>query len=1670
MFGKSTFGSPSANTSFGFGSAATNANPFGQNQLFGKPATGGFGGPSTSTFSLQPANTSLFPSTQPQQSNLFQNANTTFGTAPTSQSGFGSTGLFGQQQQQSGMFNTSSTFGQQNKPTGFGFGTQTAQPSLFGQQPQQQASTGLFQSSSSNLFGGTSAFGGQQQQQQIGTVIKFNPVTGTDTMMKNGVAQSINTKHHSITCMKEYENKSFEELRLEDYAANRKGPQQQSGFGSTPFGSPASTAPTLFGQTDAQKSAFGQSTGFGQTTSAFGQTTGFGLGNQQQSSGLFNKPTAFGAPTSTTSSFGAFGSTTTSANPFGAASQAKPFGSTTQPLFGTNTTTTQSGGFGTGLFGQTNTQNTTGSLFGKPAQPTAGFGQTNTGFAFPAAASTQSNTLFQNKSLFGTTSTTPGFGQTNTFNTSSTPFGSSFGKPATPSFGTGTTTGFGTALGGQTQGTSLFGSTTTKPSLFGGTGTTGLFSNPSSTFQTNTGFGLGQQQPLQQQLFPPPEQQPASNLALLTSDPFGDAPHLAGLEPKMKDSPPTISATNPKELKSLLDASKKVDASSHTKLKMVPIKGVKDSLFDGISPSHDYVKTNCRRLIFKNRPNSQGDGHSPNASRLDILSQLNSSSENKNKSDEKEKESDKNNLPGSGIRSSPLKLSFENTINNDQSNLNLSDRGQSAQKYILDTSIMKNNIAPEKLNTSNDLDLIDDDPPTSAQPPPKDHPCGIVCTRPEYYTLPSLDELSNFMDENGRCITKGFTIGRKGYGNVYFPDEMDITGLNIDELVHFRYREINVYPDDSKKPPVGEGLNRRAQVTLDNVYPRKLGTNTLIKDVEELLQMNFAEKLRKVTMKKGAKFVDYRPETGSWVFKVDHFSRYGFDDSDEEADANGLTAGAKSKTESALAKKLPADGAQQKPDDRRLSKAGEIKEKEPSKEQLEEHYAMDDDSIILPETDKDLLQQSMYVDRITEEDFFVIPSDMPMPYDRYKTTKSIQVMKSTLFADDERSSDGGSHVSIIRQYLDIPEVEEMQLQRPVLKESIVVPKRRGVLRPKVLKVYNFERVTPPTTEIPSRCLKDVSMFKGKSFKVGWMKGFNFYTLNSKDDEINGQLSINTIDCGDSTKGDVMQEYLKTSLEVVLEESTYNTDSENVPTFKVFGGQSYLEKQTALFRDIMKQFENEQSRYLHSIWTLAEVLWGPGEDSVSYRRHLLSEWLKFNTDVEETASSHDTAQQLFNHLSRFKITEAANLAVEKHYPKLSLLISQLSLTNEAATFLQEQVELWYKNLTAQHITKDMKKIYLLLAGIPHKQEENIFEGIDWKRAFSMHLWYVCPAGAPIEAAIDLYKKAFEEFCYAESPNPHYQSSYDGTAFDILFHLLLLYRNRIHRLSDVLNPATHTDDYLDYRLSWLLLQLFLSLDIGIISKTEIMKLCVSFSNQLETLGQWEWAIFSLLYLEDSAVKKNLIMGILDRNLSPEVNGSTKETEHFLVNKLRIPSEWVHAVKAEKTLPLGRYFEAYVYFAYAADYRKANDIFVEHLMPNLFINEQYDVIKLLVNHIKPGSDEILRWDCEVGLFSDFLDLQEKVISAESDNLLRLQMQLQSINERIPHYRIKTDQQRLCIAEMSKRCASLFKLLHKQFARSFSHSSYHDFIENLCMPPDFEQSEAFQLIDEFDNIKLIT
>lgn len=332
--------------------------------------------------------------------------------------------------------------------------------------------------------------------------------------MKNGVSNNVSTKQHCITAMKEYEAKSLEELRFEDYSANRKGPQAGGVVGGTSlfgaaapstglFGAATSQPSTgLFGQPAENKSLFGSAPstlgGFGQQ-----QNTGFGAAAVQQqptSGGLFGK--SFSAPTATTaSSFSTFNTTNTQSNLFGT----KPFGAQPQTgLFGQPAVSQLS------AFGQPAATGFTG--FGAPAaqQPNSLFGNpTDNKPAFGLPASSASNTGFGG---FGATNTNAGGGlfgqkvQTTSFGfpgqtatTAPTAF-TSFAQPAAGSLfnkaPTQTFTGFGQqaaapTLGGglgMGQNTSLFGNNTAKPGLFGQTQAPSLFGN---TSLGGVGTGMG---------------------------------------------------------------------------------------------------------------------------------------------------------------------------------------------------------------------------------------------------------------------------------------------------------------------------------------------------------------------------------------------------------------------------------------------------------------------------------------------------------------------------------------------------------------------------------------------------------------------------------------------------------------------------------------------------------------------------------------------------------------------------------------------------------------------------------------------------------------------------------------------------------------------------------------------------------------------------------------------------------------------------------------------------------------------------------------------------------------------------------------------------------------------------------------------------------------------------
>lgn len=73
---------------------------------------------------------------------------------------------------------------------------------------------------------------------------------------------------------------------------------------------------------------------------------------------------------------------------------------------------------------------------------------------------------------------------------------------------------------------------------------------------------------------------------------------------------------------------------------------------------------------------------------------------------------------------------------------------------------------------------------------------------------------------------------------------------------------------------------------MDRVWPTDKTTKEPITNPDRIAATNFVLKLQRTCAKLSTQFVDYRPDTGSWVFNVDHFSKYALVDSDDEDEEN----------------------------------------------------------------------------------------------------------------------------------------------------------------------------------------------------------------------------------------------------------------------------------------------------------------------------------------------------------------------------------------------------------------------------------------------------------------------------------------------------------------------------------------------------------------------------------------------------------------------------------------------------------------------------------------------------------------------------------------------------------------------------------------------------------------
>lgn len=477
------------------------------------------------------------------------------------------------------------------------------------------------------------------------------------------------------------------------------------------------------------------------------------------------------------------------------------------------------------------------------------------------------------------------------------------------------------------------------------------------------------------------------------------------------------------------------------------------------------------------------------------------------------------------------------------------------------------------------------------------HPSGIILKRVDYYTIPSLDDLEHLVGDDGSCIVDNFCVGRINYGNLYFDETMDVSGLNIDEIVHFRHKEVNVYPDDDKKPPVGSGLNRKCQVTLEQVWPVDKTTREPIKDPERLLTMKYEEKLRRSTAKMGATFVEYRPVTGSWVFKVDHFSKYGLTDSDEEeVDDKAPVAGSKlqlpvKQVTASKPTQTPSPIGQKQAATTVLSPILPTKQLCTSLADTHATFTIEPKDKTFPAGDLGLdIDEEMDEDDGNEENdllesFEATGGDHLSPSIHLARRAGIdshrvQLMKASLFEKENEEFEDINKLDTMG-YVDYPMLEDMQVDDVKLPRGLHTLRARFKQAPRTittqfdLKGLEFKPEVPVTTgrfsQIPTilraprpktvsvvhcgnvlpyskstiaklnaRCLADIGIFMGRSFRNGWGPRTSMTCLSTlwRSEYANGDVYF----CMEGRTGN------DTSPSVVQRLMIYNKDSPDL--FKV----------------------------------------------------------------------------------------------------------------------------------------------------------------------------------------------------------------------------------------------------------------------------------------------------------------------------------------------------------------------------------------------------------------------------------------------------------------------------------------------------------------------------------------
>ncbi|KAK9460211.1 nuclear protein 96-domain-containing protein [Lipomyces oligophaga] len=1610
LFGQSTSNNSSpfgGGGTFGTTNNTTSTSPFGQANsantsggLFGstanKPATTGFGGFGSTPANNAAANTGFgfgssstpatnqgtivpfdpFKEKDPTSNgtNVFQSIS----CMPVYQK-FSFEELREQDYAQGRRFGNNSGSTAFGKPTGFGTGS-FGQSSTFGQQSNTATNGGLFGSAAngSSTFGAAnSGFGSNNANTASGGLFGQKPATG-------GL------------------------------------------FGSTPN----SNSGGLFGNAGSSNNAFGSTAtpAFGQanTNSTFGSNSTFGAQNNTQS-----KP-AFGAPTSGFGGFGSAANNTSSTSAFGTTAT-PTFGSTgsnsTGGLFGANSSATPSFGQPTGTspnsfggFGSTTSSQpgqTSAFSFGannnnNQAKPTfgSGFGSTSAASTLPAFGQQS-----QQKPAFG-------FGQPATQQPATNTFGSGtglFGNPASNTVSNQSGSLFGTAST-QNSGGGLFASTpnqqnsTTSTGLFGAKPQTGLFGAnqnqaPGSLFGNTsaTSGPLGSQQP--GSMF---SSQPQANNSSLFgssisggiggnptplqvngaqnpygSNPFFNAQGYNGATPGPIATP--ISSTAQKKKPALLPTFKLSPKPPSTpRARATPARSLsvsvgstgsspnlaKSLLFDGLADkailSADTFspRNDIRRLVIDRRvteaellsggsdlgkfkDSSMGEKESTKSVQLPVLS----------------------NLPVSALESQDSKAAAESVTQT----VRIATPDPTSQPQTK-TSTVPSVIESEKVDDNDGY-----------------------WSSPGYRVLAkmSLKDLSRI---------ENFKVGRKGYGEVTFDGFVDLSEFAHPEQIPGQYvlfgkKTCTVYPDDSTKPSVGKGLNVPGTITLEKCFPISRDTKLPIIEVDHPQIPIHIERLKSIP---GTKFITYIAESGTWVFHVDHFSVWGLlDDDDDEPNHNGTA-----NLDYAPVKypEVPLFSAQ--------PTVSEIFDYSPMK--IDVQKVSDPQAHETPDVSN--------VSMMTGYESSPSPS-LPGGWSVQETPlskvllnqKSLDIAKSTAtysapeYAEEEPVSDEE------KGYLDTDDELNAQMNRPSRNVSFEYETDDGNVSDGLIDdadlipfKFKFETGSDWLDQLRFSS-HNQSIWSSKDISRGSALDSNPVSFPSSTDSFRFTFADldKTLFGGlhERSHAGVISPRLENNAPILQDEdNSANSDpllglrlldlnlSHSEIALREEGLPFVSPSKDLTFKDLHSAYSKEDSEMISSIWKLGEILFdnvlvepgfvNPAADislaTQLIRKSNLSIFLEklVSASILDDLQKRSENESIFIFLSGHQIEQACIEAVSSNNLHLATLLPLIGGDEEFRRDIRSQIQDWTEKKTLSQIPLSIRKVYELMsgntaisAGVSGSFNEDVVadicisEGLDWKRAFGLFLWYSVFEEDGLDRAVLSYADAAKSI--QGIPRPLSDDIEVERVSQILFGLLMLFSDGNFTIQEAVATSEANRQNIDYSLSW---ELYIVLcrvkqvrngfsDNSIIAFGD--RLCTDFAKQLEGCGYWKEASFVLLHVSDFAICKRGIQDLLNRHVDEMIEDSL--AEKYISSVLHMPKKMILTAKALHARTNQKYLDEVRYLLEADEWIDAHSVVINIVGPKAVISEEYDELLELISRFEDVT-HISNWKLGGQIYLDF------------------------------------------------------------------------------------------------------